>query len=67
MDFLPQTEKGSFDLFKGLHENKLPRKSLKELKRMYIEEKDNVARAFVKAGWEGDGTLMCIWIPPFIN
>lgn len=67
VDYMPQTEKGSFEVFKTFHQSDFDRKTLKELKEMYTRERDEVAKAFVKNGWEGDGTLMCLWIPPFID
>jgi hypothetical protein len=27
---------------------------------------ENARKAFLEAGWEGDGTIMAIWIPPFV-
>lgn len=63
-DYMPQTEKGSFEVFKTFHQSDFDRKTLKE---MYTRERDEVTKAFVKNGWEGDGTLMCLWIPPFIG
>ena len=67
VDYLPQTERGSFEVFKTLNQRDYDRKSLRELKEMYERERNEVARAFVRNGWEGDGTLMCLWIPPFID
>ena len=67
VDFMPQTEKGSFEVFKTFHQSDFDRKTLKELKEMYERERNEVARAFVKNGWEGYGTLICLWVPPFID
>lgn len=67
VDYLPQTERGSFELFKNFHENDYEKKTLNELKNLYNYERNQIARACVRNGWEGDGILMCIWLPPFIN
>lgn len=67
VDYIPQTEKGSFELFKKFHENDYEKKTLNELKNLYNYERNQIARACVRNGWEGDGKLMCIWFPPFIN
>ena len=67
VDYIPQTEKGSFEIFKEFHVNSYPQKTLKEIKELYEYERNQVAKAFVKNGWEGDGTLMLIWFPPFVD
>lgn len=45
VDFLPQTEKGSFEVFKTFNQSDFDRKTLKDLKEMYIREREEVAKA----------------------
>ena len=39
----------------------------KELGDNYENKIEDVKQAFLKNGWEGDGEIGLIWIPPFIE
>lgn len=40
---------------------------LKEMGSYYTDKVEDIKKAFLKNGWEGDGEIGLIWIPPFIE
>ncbi len=63
VDSFALSNKESYELFKDWQDYRL---SNKQIKSKYYREKLKVARLFRQAGWEGDGRIGLIWIPPFV-
>lgn len=67
IDLRPDIKDNTFELYKAFYWEDFSYYGDEFMEEQYDHTRSQVSKAFVKAGWEGDGKIQLIWIPPFIN
>ena len=67
IDLRPNIKDNTIELYKAFYWEDFSYYGDEFMEEKYDYTKSQVSKAFAKAGWEGDGKIQLIWIPPFIE